>query len=512
MAFQNSSAASLLFTDPLRSTPTTANLIQSTLVVWGSQLVFFGVGWVFVMEKLFKDYEVRNGLVRIVFAATFAASCTLFEMIIFEIGGVLDASSRWLHWKITLYVMLVNVIALLPFYQFYICFAERESVWLRSNRWALATCCWIVYLYLFWKIGDQFPINTAQDRAASSIFFGIEPGMGRVGVIGVTIMAILSGFGAVNSPYTTLSFFLRQVTDTDVISAEKKLLQTMDMVLSKKKKILLAQRRQQAMGEQHIVGVGGFMRNMFNKVTGGFGLGNENIGILAHEIKALETVMQQLFMDLDDLNSERERIKYSKTFKGHYFNILGYIFSAYCLWKVFTSTLNIVFNRVGGTDPVTHGLNLLVHHVGIEVDVTFWAPQLSFVFVGVLVVCSIRGLLIQFMKFFRAFSSSLSPNNIVLFLAHVMGMYFLSTVLMMRMSVPPQYRTIITNVLGRIEFNFYHRWFDVIFLVSAIASGGFIMILTQLQKQRDLDNAIWAGGGPSAGGRGVLGKTKPLYD
>ncbi|TPX67885.1 hypothetical protein SpCBS45565_g03512 [Spizellomyces sp. 'palustris'] len=442
------------------------------------------------MEKLFKDYEVRNGLVRIVFAATFAASCTLFEMIIFEIGGVLDASSRWLHWKITLYVMLVHVIALLPFYQFYICFAERESAWLRR---------------------DQFPINNAQDRAASSIF-AIEPGMGRVGVIGVTIMAILSGFGAVNSPYTTLSFFLRQVTDTDVISAEKKLLQTMDMVLSKKKKILLAQRRQQAMGEQHIVGVGGFMRNMFNKVTGGFRLGNENIGILAHEIKALETVMQQLFMDLDDLNSERERIKYSKTFKGHYFNILGYIFSAYCLWKVFTSTLNIVFNRVGGADPVTHGLNLLVHHVGIEVDVTFWAPQLSFVFVGVLVVCSIRGLLIQFMKFFRAFSSSLSPNNIVLFLAHVMGMYFLSTVLMMRMSVPPQHRTIITNVLGRIEFNFYHRWFDVIFLVSAIASGGFIMILTQLQKQRDLDNAIWAGGGPSAGGRGVLGNTKALYD
>ncbi|TPX57843.1 hypothetical protein PhCBS80983_g03523 [Powellomyces hirtus] len=443
------------------ATYNTADLIQATLVVWGSQLLFFGVGWVFVMEKLFKDYEVRTGLVRIVFAATFAACCTLFEMIIFEIGDVLDARSRWLHWKITLYLMLFNVIVLLPFYQFYICFAERDNG-----------------------------------------IFGIEPGMGRVGVIGVTMMAILSGFGAVNSPYTTLFFFLRKVTDADVALAEKKLLQTMDMLFSKKKKYLLAQRRIKP-SDEPTVGVGGFMRNMYSKVTSGFGTSNENLSILTHEIKALETVMQQLFLDLDELNTERERIKFSKTFKGHYFNALGYIFSVYCLWKMFTSTLNIVFNRVGGADPVTHGLNMLVHRFGFDVDVTFWAPQLSFVFVGVMVVCSIRGLLIQFMKFFRAFSSSLSPNNIVLFLAHVMGMYFLSTVLMMRMSVPAQYRTIITDVLGRIEFNFYHRWFDVIFLVSAIASAGFIAILTQIQKQRDMDNAVWAGGGGA--GLGSLG-------
>ncbi|KAJ3024217.1 Golgi pH regulator B [Thoreauomyces humboldtii] len=480
-----------------------ADLVTSTLVVWGSQLLFFGVGWVFVMEKLFKDYEVRTPLVRIVFAATFAACCTLFEMIIFEIGDVLDARSRWLHWKITLYLMLFDVIVLLPFYQFYTCFAERDSLWLRRYRWPLSGVCWTVYLYLFWKIGDQFPINAAVPAGEISIF-GIEPGMGRVGVIGVTMMAILSGFGAVNSPYTTLFFFLRKVTDADVALAEKKLLQTMDMLFSKKKKYLLAQRRMRASDEQATVGVGGFMRNMYSKVTSGLGISSENLSILAHEIKALETVMQQLYTDLDELIVERERIKASRTLKGHYFNIMGYIFSVYCLWKMFSATLNIIFNRVGGADPVTHGLNMLVHRFNIEVDVTFWAPQLSFIFVGLMVVGSIRGLLIQFMKFFRAVSSSLSPNNIVLFLAHVMGMYFLSTVLMMRMSVPPQYRTIITSVLGHIEFNFYHRWFDVIFLVSAIASAGFILVLTQIQKQRDVDNAMWAAGG--------LPDRRALYD
>uniref|UniRef100_A0A9J8CK65 Golgi pH regulator n=2 Tax=Cyprinus carpio TaxID=7962 RepID=A0A9J8CK65_CYPCA len=411
------------------------SFLVDSVIMFTSQVLFFGFGWLFFMRQLFKDYEVRQYVVQVVFSVTFAFSCTMFELIIFEILGVLSSTSRYFHWKLNLYVILLVLIFVVPFYIGY--FVVSNIRLLQRQRLLFSCVVWFTFMYFFWKLGDPFPILSPKHGILS-----IEQLISRVGVIGVTLMALLSGFGAVNCPYTYMSYFLRNVTDSDILALERRLLQTMDMIVSKKKRIAMTRRQMYQRGEEQ------------NKQTGFWGMiksvtsspsGSENLFVIQQEVDALEELSRQLFLETVDLQATK-------------------------------ATINIVFDRVGKNDPVTRGIEITVNYLGIQFDVKFWSQHISFILVGIIIVTSIRGLLITLTKFFYAISSSKSSNVIVLVLAQIMGMYFVSSVLLMRMSMPLEYRTIVTEVLGELQFNFYHRWFDVIFLVSALSSILFLYL------------------------------------
>lgn len=443
------------------------SFIVDSCIMFFLQALFFGGGWIFFLKILYKNYEVHHSAVLLVFSTTFSLSCTMFVLIIFEIIGIMDSSSRYFHWKLQLFVILFLLIVILPAYIAFFVISNLRLVPPKGHvRVMLTFVCWCVFLYFFWKIGDPFPILSPRHG-----IFSIEQCIGRVGIIGVTLMAILSGFGAVNYPYTSMFCFIRHVTDAEIQGVEKRLMQTLDMIMNKKRRIALAKRENLRSASQNM---GGGLWGMLKTVTTGGS--SENISQLKQETSTLEELSRQLFLEAVDLHSLQERMEFSKTFKGIYFNFLGYFFSGYCVWKIFISTVNIIFDRVGKVDPVTRGIEIAVNYLGIQFDVKFWSQQISFILVGIIIVTSIRGLLITLTRFFYAIASSKSSNIIVLCLAQIMGMYFVSSVLLMRMNMPLQYRTIITEVLGELQFNFYHRWFDVIFLVSALSSIGFLYI------------------------------------
>ncbi len=99
--------------------------------------------------------------------------------------------------------MLIDVLAILPFYQCFLYAIEHDQAWIRKQRWTIASVLYCIYLYLFWRVGDQVPANLNHS------IFSMEATVGRVGVVGVTLMAVLSGLGAVFTPYTNLSYFLK---------------------------------------------------------------------------------------------------------------------------------------------------------------------------------------------------------------------------------------------------------------------------------------------------------------
>ena len=129
--------------------------------------------------------------------------------------------------------MLVTVILILilPYLFFYLTLRNHDWRWQQAAYLAVPPV--LIYLWVFYWLTDSLPIA---GRSGSMLVMGIS----RVGVVGVTAMAITSGFGAVNCPRQTLTCFMRPVTYKDIQALEKRLLKTMDMICAKKKLMLMS--------------------------------------------------------------------------------------------------------------------------------------------------------------------------------------------------------------------------------------------------------------------------------
>ena len=65
-----------------------------------------------------------------------------------------------------------------------------------------------------------------------------------------------------------------------------------------------------------------------------------------------------------------------------------------------------------------------------------------------------------------------------------MGFYLLSSVLLMRASLPAEFRTGISEAAGDLEFAFYHHFFDSIFLFAATITAVWLLIERAIRERR----------------------------
>jgi len=435
------------------------------LVFCSTKVLFFLGGWIFFQKGLFKDFEVtvNAASVQLLFSLTFALSCGFLELIIYEITDVFTRPSRLEFWRWTLSIMCTQLIVVIPLNIAFSIVSSSGEARPIPQRIGGALIIWLGFLFVFWKLGDPHPVDSASYGELC-----LTQAIGRIAVVGVTVIAALSGFGAVYTPFNFLGYFVASPNLDQIRAQDKALLSTMDSLVQRKKRIAFAVRRQKQ-SAAHQQASRGWGSSLFGNMLGGADPMTENISLLRTEAAALQNLSTQLFLETHDIRLEHARAKKLETLQGKFLHVVGHFLSAFCVYKIVMATVNIVLNRVGKKDPITRGFEICVNWFGIDVDVEFWSQQLSFLVVGVLIVMSVRNILITLTKFFRFFASTNSSKMIVLFLSQVMGMYFTSLVIMMRMNMPIRYRSIIIEVLGDLEFRFYHQWFDRIFLVSALS-------------------------------------------
>eukprot|EP00741_Cyanophora_paradoxa_P001293 tig00000475_g1250.t1 len=285
--------------------PGAASGLADALVVSASFAAFLAGGHYFLDRKLSaKDSKREPLLVRVLFCLTFAVSCSMFQLIIFEILDVLAFSSRWFIWKLDLHVMLALLLLVLPAsFSFLLARSLGLNPLLAGLGAAVADAGFVA---LLWGLGGRFPIVTSRRGLLS-----VEQGVSRVGVVGVSLMAVLSGLGAVNCPYSYLSIFLRQVDEKQLLGLERRLDQLTSQIDAKRAAIAESRhelaRRFPASGEGAPGG-----RSMFQRLVGAVRSTPEDrersrIEGAQGDVEALEELGRQLAAEVGDLRNEQAR-------------------------------------------------------------------------------------------------------------------------------------------------------------------------------------------------------------
>ncbi|KAI9271494.1 Abscisic acid G-protein coupled receptor-domain-containing protein [Phascolomyces articulosus] len=445
----------------------------------GIQLLILSIGARSLLQIVFDDAKLH--LTNAIFAITLSCSCTLFILVFCEIFDIFVADARSWFWQFNLHVLLVLVVLLIPWYQVY-SFLRQTRGWRQKTSFYFSCIVWVIYLYLFTRLGytpsmeNQIHMGDNSSSSSTIVLSWAEVSLFRVAVTGITLISILSGFGVVHTPYYNLSIFRKPVSERDYRYAQNAYEQTLTMIRDKKS--LLSRMRP----AQKVKPTG--LGRLISFVQGPEQL---EYDLLENEIVQLEGLTETMKTDLNELARERAKSQFGNTWRGRCWIVVNHLFSIYCIYRLTVTTINVLFRRAGTSDPITRLLSLLISHFGIS-DTVFWSQQLSFWFAGIIVFGSVRGFFQLLTKVFRSFSQRMvvPKNNVVLFVAHMMGMYFLSSVLMMQNTLPPEYSHLISSSLGQIEFNFFRHWSDIIFVASWLLAAIVLYVLHQTNDARQL--------------------------
>ncbi|RVX65776.1 hypothetical protein B0A52_10382 [Exophiala mesophila] len=453
--------------------------------------------------------QLARRIAALTFSSTIALSAVLTELLLCEISNSFNPTARSIALQITVASLLGLLVVAIPLLGISSVVSKTGYKFRgdKKNRlrlaWLLELAGYAAFLLAFWAIGAILPDNTTITESIKNYDSLFQACLDRLGITGVSLMALLSGFASVSAIWQTFGPRHRLISEAEITRKQAGLDATMDMVAEKKNRLRQFERKTTDTPQPGFWGrtVGSWRGNS----------DSQEKQILEMELSGLETMASSLETTLSILRSRRADQVRATTRSGRVSLAFSTIFAVYCIYRICTTSINIsrrVFNHHGpvtdmtasssDTDPVTYTIALFARHVYPSLDQASWAQQISFLLSGAMLLASFSAVTQTFHLFSRFMPTVLhaTKTNFALLISQISGMYVISSALMLRGMMPKEVGSVINSALGAglLEPAWVQKWFDGFFMLAVVATTVGVFLGRQISGPAVWDDDVGGGG------------------
>lgn len=412
-----------------------------------------------ILPFFVSEIQETSRAVRAVFALTTGISFLVFFLIMCEFGDWIP-SIRSMSWHVSISALLVLMVVVLPLSLDYSYFSEGAGVTTRYKH-----CCTILafgaQLYFFYRIGDFIPEGQTNEHSflASCVL--------RVGFLGISAMALVSGFGAVSALWSVFSK-RRVVSDFEVT----RLRQSIDMSheqIAAKSRLLTKVEARHAQDESLLARLIGSSPS-------------QEIVNLQDELSAMQDLHSALIADLVSMQAALDDQARAQTVTGFVLNSFDVLFAFYCVYRISATIYNLTpWKQVSSVDPVSQLLSLIVVHYDENIDRETWSRMVGFLLSGVVIVGSLRACLLVLARMSKILPRLINQQSMALLFACLIGSYNVATAIVLCRNLPSAYgRNILSNLGASLDQSRFDIWFDSVFLLGVFFTGLILFIQRKL--------------------------------
>ncbi|CAF3581296.1 unnamed protein product [Fusarium graminearum] len=443
------------------------------------------------------------------FGLTVGLAATLGALIMDEIIEVVNADSRNLALRITVPSLLFLLVVLVPWLECRSVVTSAGWSFQRTAKgklprfaWGLHAALFMGWLFAFWSVGQAVPEGAMRrmSNGSGSLSDMLTRGcLERIGVVGISLMALLSGFAAVSSPWHALMDLTarrkRPVTDTDVARKQAGWDTANEMLLTKRHRLQFLERKTSAAQTGASAKGSGLVGKVMGSLRGATG-DEAEIRLLRLEIAGLETMEANLASGVSLLKSHRAATVRASTPLGRLFLVPSQLFSLYCLYRIGATTITTIrrayspTSSFANTDPINRFLSILARHWDPKLDQLAWARLISFALSGVILVASANSV-VQTFHLFAKWTPGLlrqAQANLALVVGQIAATYVISAALLLRSQLPSALGSAVGSVLrGALSPAFVDGWFEGWFLVGSLVTAIGIWVGRKLGGEDEWD-------------------------